>query len=52
MYSSVAQWQSMRLLTAGLLVRVQPGELKGQYSIRMLTFFCFDKYQSSWTHLA
>jgi hypothetical protein len=24
--SSVAQWQSMRLLTAGLLVRVQPGE--------------------------
>jgi hypothetical protein len=25
-YSSVAQWQSMRLLTAGLLVRVRPGE--------------------------
>jgi hypothetical protein len=25
-HSSVAQWQSMRLLTAGLLVRVQPGE--------------------------
>lgn len=26
--SSVAQWQSMRLLTAGLLVRVQPEEQK------------------------
>ena len=25
-YSSVAQWQSTRLLTEGLLVRVQPGE--------------------------
>ena len=25
--SSVAQWQSIRLLTGGLLVRVQPGEL-------------------------
>lgn len=24
--SSVAQWQSIRLLTEGLLVRVQPGE--------------------------
>src|SRR6516162_7271759 len=25
-YSSVAQWQSIRLLTGGLLVRVQPEE--------------------------
>ena len=26
LYSSVAQWQSIRLLTGGLLVRVQPEE--------------------------
>lgn len=37
--SSVAQWQSMRLLTAGLLVRVQPGEQKG-LNHQVQTFFC------------
>lgn len=36
--SSVAQWQSMRLLTAGLLVRVQPGELQSE-SINLVSLF-------------
>ena len=42
--SSVAQWQSMRLLTAGLLVRVQPGELiKGSNTLinNVLELFLF-----------
>ena len=31
LYSSIAQWQSTRLLTVGLLVRAQLGELKKEY---------------------
>jgi ribose-phosphate pyrophosphokinase len=37
--SSVAQWQSMRLLTAGLLVRVQPEESKRRRTNCLVAFF-------------
>ena len=37
-YSSIAQWQSIRLLTEGLLVRAQLGELKKTRSFRYVFF--------------
>ena len=42
-HSSVAQWQSMRLLTAGLLVRVQPEEP---------FLYLFNKVVRSWLSLS
>ena len=44
-YSSVAQWQSIRLLTGGLLVRVQPEE-------PIKSIVCDDKLQALAVHCA
>lgn len=40
-HSSIAQWQSIRLLTEGLLVRAQLGELLAVISHDMAAFFIY-----------
>gem|GEM_PF-5582154 len=39
-HSSVAQWQSNRLLTDRSLVRIQPGELNLKYSKTSFAIYC------------
>ena len=38
-YSSIAQWQSIRLLTEGLLVRAQLGEFTKPVNSKFMGFF-------------
>ena len=44
--SSVAQWQSIRLLTEGLLVRVQPGEPLFRHHNKKVSFSVLETHES------
>ena len=46
-YSSIAQWQSIRLLTEGLLVRAQLGEVEVEGCARCIALYL--KNEAPWS---